>query len=286
MRSWPEAIGLTTLAMDDLVDIRDKATLKRALKNVTELTEVVHLAGVSFVPESVSNPRKTYEINFLGTLNLLEVLQELGFRGRFLFISSGDAYGQVAEENLPVSEQILLSPRNPYAVSKAAAEALCYQWSQTANFDVVIARPFNHIGAGQSEHFSLSDFAKQIVVMAKNDKEKTLYVGNIEVSRDFLDARDVVRAYEALLKMGKNSSVYNICSNKESLISDLVRKLILISGQSINIEIDTTRWRPSEQKRMVGANAKLVEETGWKPIFDLNETLIQIYKHWEHSLAK
>ena len=285
MQSWPQAIGLTTLAMDAGVDLRDKAALKKALTPV-KLTEVVHLAGVSFVPDSVSDPRKTYEINFLGTLNLLEVLQEIDFRGRFLFVSSGDAYGQVVEEKLPVTEQTQLSPRNPYAVSKAAAEALCYQWSQTAKFDVLIARPFNHIGAGQSERFAISDFAKQIVKMTQPNQEKTLHVGNIEVSRDFLDARDVVRAYDAVLKLGKNSNVYNICSNRESLVSDLVRRLIDISGQNINIEIDPTRWRIADQQRMVGSNAKLVEETGWKPTFDLNETLIQIYQHWEHKLEK
>jgi GDP-4-dehydro-6-deoxy-D-mannose reductase len=288
MQTWPNAVGLSELAGAE-IDICDKAALKQALSKISAynpLTEVLHLAGISFVPDSVANPRGTYEVNFLGTLNVLECLREIGFKGRFIFVSSGDAYGLVATDHLPVQEDMPLMPRNPYAVSKAAAEALCYQWSQTGGFEVIVARPFNHIGPGQSERFALSDFAKQIANMRHRKDDKKLSVGNIEVTRDFLDARDVIRAYDALFKGGSNANVYNICSSREYLLSDLVRRLIQISGVDIAIEVDTSRWRPAEQTRMVGSNTKLIKATGWAPVVDLDETLLQIYQYWEHQLEK
>lgn len=282
LREWPDAVGLSELAGSD-VDVRDRDALVRALSGTT-FDEVVHLAGISFVPESVADPLGTYGVNFLGTLSLLESLREVGFKGRFLFVSSGDAYGLVDEASLPVTESTPLAPRNPYAVSKAAAEALCYQWSQTGGFEVLVARPFNHIGPGQSERFALSDFARQIVLLVRGGAPRVLLVGNIGVTRDFLDARDVVRAYDMLLEGGVNANVYNICSSREYSLSDLVSRLIEISGQEIAVETDAARWRLAEQRRMLGSNAKLVAATGWAPAFDLDETLIQIYRHWEQQV--
>jgi len=129
LQTWPNAVGLSALA-GGTIDIGDKTALKQALSD-SAFTEVIHLAGISFVPDAVADPLRTYQVNFLGTLNLLECLREIGFSGRFIYVSSGDAYGLVPTDRLPVQEDTPLLPRNPYAVSKAAAEALCYQWSQT-----------------------------------------------------------------------------------------------------------------------------------------------------------
>ena len=285
LEAWPNALGLTELAGTSTIDICDKASLFQVLSRAN-VSEVIHLAGVSYVPDSVADPRLTYEVNFLGTLNLLQCLQELGFKGRFLFVSSGDAYGLVPNDHLPVHEEQPLMPRNPYAVSKAAGEALCYQWSQTCGFEVLVARPFNHIGPGQSERFAISNFAKQIVTMRYKDDERKISVGNIEVTRDFLNVQDVICAYNLLFRKGVNANVYNICSSEEYLLSDLVRRLIQISGLEIAIELDPSRWRPAEQPRMIGSNAKLVNATGWAPTVDMDKTLKQIYQYWEHCLEK
>ena len=110
---------------------------------------VIHLAARTSVAESFQDADGYFDVNFNGTLNLLRALQAADFRGRFLYISSGECYGAVDEADLPVDELQPLRPRSPYAVSKVAAEALCFQWSQTEGLDAIIARPFNHIGPGQ-----------------------------------------------------------------------------------------------------------------------------------------
>src|SRR5690606_19227156 len=159
---------------------------------------VIHLAGQTFVPESFRDPSRTIQVNLLGTLNLLQALKRGGFNGTFLFVSSGDVYGQVAESALPISEELAPKPRNPYAVSKVAAELLCQQWGYAEGWRVLVARPFNHIGPGQAADFVVPSMARQMVGRAAGERRVTLEVGDIDVTRDFLDVRDVVSAYFAL----------------------------------------------------------------------------------------
>lgn len=123
---------------------------------------VIHLAGQTYVPEAFRDPARTLQINLLGTLNLLQALKAQGFSGTFLYISSGDVYGQVAEAALPIHEELIPHPRNPYAVSKLAAESLCLQWGITEGWRVLVARPFNHIGPGQKDSFVIASAARQI----------------------------------------------------------------------------------------------------------------------------
>lgn len=134
---------------------------------------VIHVAAQSFVLQSFENPHEALDINLIGTLNLLEALQAVNFNGRMLYVSSGDIYGKVSEANLHLDERHTLLPRNPYAVSKVAAEALCYQWSQTSDFEILRVRPFNHIGPGQSPRFAISDFARQFIKLNGSKRTRT-----------------------------------------------------------------------------------------------------------------
>lgn len=234
---------------------------------------VIHLAAQSFVPTAFKDPRATFAVNFEGTLNLLMALAAIDFTGRFLFVGSGDIYGTVAEANLPVVETLAPKPRNPYAVSKVAAEALCYQWSQTGAFDIMMARPFNHIGPKQSPHFAIADFATQIMAIKAGKQEPRLVTGNISVSRDFSDVRDIVCAYLQLLQQGQNGEVYNIASGQERTIRSLITEMLNLAGVHAVLVEDETRFRPNEQTRMVASCTKLREHTGFIPLYTLKETL-------------
>jgi GDP-4-dehydro-6-deoxy-D-mannose reductase len=283
LADWPEAIGLSSLASN--IDIRDKYALLRCLSSF-QPAAVLHLAAISFVPDSVSNPEQTYEVNFLGTLRLLQALTESGFKGRFVFVGSGDTYGLVTEADLPIVETQPLRPRNPYAVSKVAAEALCYQWSQTASFDVMMARPFNHIGSGQAPTFAISDFAKQIAEISAGLRAPEIHVGNLDATRDFCDVKDIVNAYRLMLGEGKNGEVYNICSGIERPIRALLGDLLRVSGVSAEIVLDPARSRASEQPRVRGSNEKLACHTGWQPTVSMDQTLLNIYRYWEQKIGK
>lgn len=266
------------------VDLRDLERTKAALRRDSP-DVVIHLAAQSSVPQSFADPAATMEINFIGTLNLLLALKAADFHGRFLFVGSGDVYGKVPAEYLPIVEQQPLRPRNPYAVSKVAAEALCFQWSQTETFELMMARPFNHIGAGQSERFVVSDFAKQVIEIKKRIREPRILVGDIDVTRDFLDVEDVVYAYSRLLDHGRSGETYNVCSGIERSIRSLLERLLELAGVRAEIVKDESRFRPSEQRRVVGSSEKLKKETSWSPAVSIDESLRAILSFWDQELG-
>lgn len=278
---WPLAASLSA----GKFDIRDKSAMLAHFAGHLPET-VLHLAALSFVPDSFKVPEHTFEVNFLGTLRLLEALAESGFKGRFLFVSSGDAYGMVSVESLPINETTPLRPRNPYAVSKAAAEALCYQWSQTGPFEVVVARPFNHIGAGQAPSFAISDFARQVAEIGAGLRPPVLNVGNIDVTRDFTDVGDVLHAYELLMESGRNGEIYNVCSGVERSVRSLLEQLLELSGVHAEIINDPARFRVADQPRVCGSHEKLSRHTGWQPEVPIRETLLSLYRYWEHEIGK
>ena len=264
-------------------DITDRLSLARVI-NQAHPDAVIHLAAQSHVPTSFADPEETYRVNFFGTLNLLEALAESRFAGRLLFVGSADTYGLVLETDLPIREEQPLRPRNPYAVSKVAAEALCYQWSQTGSFEIIMARPFNHIGPGQGENFAVSGFAKQIAEIALGLRAAEIQVGDLDVTRDFTDVRDIVDAYLELLIKGKSGEVYNVGSGQERKMSEILDSLISIAGISARITVDTARFRPAEQRRVVCDANKLMHQTGWQPRRQINETLNEILQHWTGKL--
>lgn len=242
---------------------------------------VIHLAGQTFVPEAFKDPRRTLEVNLLGTLNLLQALKRKGFAGTFLYVSSGDVYGKVDEVSLPVRESLLPQPRNPYAVSKLSAELLCQQWSYAEPWRIIVVRPFNHIGPGQNDSFVIANMARQIVRVRKGLQAPQLEVGDVDVSRDFLDVRDVVQAYFLLLQRGKSGEVYNLCSGEERRIRTLIEDMARLAGVDIELRQDATRLRLSEQRRVVGNADKLHNETGWKPHITITESLRSVLCDWE-----
>jgi GDP-4-dehydro-6-deoxy-D-mannose reductase len=234
---------------------------------------VIHLAAQSFVPESFRDPEGTLRVNLFGTLNLLKALKAARFVGPLLFVSSGDVYGLVPEDELPISENRLPAPRNPYAVSKLAAEALCCQWAATEGMRIVVARAFNHIGPGQSDQFAIAAFAHQLADIRRGKQGPVIVVGDLEVTRDFTDVRDVIFAYFALLEKGVSGERYNVCSGIERTLRSMLDRLIEIGGIEVEIRKDPARMRAAEQRRAVGDPSKIRTTTGWQPATPLDASL-------------
>ncbi|WP_199236489.1 GDP-mannose 4,6-dehydratase [Ramlibacter sp. WS9] len=271
--------------LDKEPDVLDAAAL-RATVEAFRPDWIVHLAAQSHVPSSWSDPLTTLQVNAGGTANLLKALDDTGFTGRLLYVSSADIYGAVPEEELPLTEHTPPAPRNPYASSKVAGEELCRQWARTRPLDVVIARPFNHTGAGQRPDFALPAFAQTVAAIKRGRQEPKILTGDLDVTRDFLDVRDVVAAYLALLARGRSGETYNVCSGREVHLGDALRMLVELAGVRAQIETDPQRLRPSEQRRMFGDHSRLTEATGWVPRFSLADTLTQLLDYWMQDLDK
>ena len=261
------------------VDIRDKEALRFLIKN-TQPDYVVNLAAITTVKEAIVSPKDSYDITFYGSLNVLEILRDCKFQGTFLYVSSSEVYGHPAASSLPLNENSILAPMSPYSVGKIATEYLCSYWQKANNFSIIIARPFTHIGPGQSDRFSIASFSRQVSKIVQGEQDPVIKVGDINTTRDFTDVRDIVDAYWLLLESGKSGEIYNVCSGKENKISSVLDRLVSASGQNIDIQIDSDRLRNIEQQRIVGSAQKLREATGWVPKISLEDTLSDMLNYW------
>ncbi|SEL65403.1 MULTISPECIES: GDP-mannose 4,6-dehydratase [Pseudomonas] len=260
-------------------DLSDPSSLEGLWPELPDA--VIHLAGQTFIPEAFRNPARTFQINLQGTLSLLQALKSRGFSGTFIYVSSGDVYGQVSENALPIDEHQPPSPRNPYAVSKLSTEFLCLQWGMTEKWPVMVARSFNHIGAGQKESFVIASAARQISRIKQALQAPILEVGDIDVTRDFLDVSDVVAAYLALLEKGSPGQIYNVCSGKEHSIRELIEQLADLAQIEMKLYQDPTLLRPTEQRRVCGNYTKLQQATGWTPEVTTKQSLQAILADWD-----
>lgn len=265
------------------VDVNNKQALKKSL-SALQFDYVIHLAAQSFVPASFEDPSGTFQTNFFGTLNFLEALSEINFKGRFLYVGSSDCYGIVKDSDLPIKESFVLSPQNPYSASKTAAEALCLDFAKTASFEIIAARPFNHIGPGQDAKFSVSNFAKQVIEVKLGIKKPLIEVGDLTVTRDFLDVQDVIDAYFALLKNGYNQQVYNICSSTERSLKSILEDLMKLRAVKAEIGVITGRLRKFEQNHICGSYEKINKDTSWCPKIPFENTLESILEYWENKI--
>lgn len=256
-------------------DIRDAGAVNSLVGEI-QPDGVLHLAAQSFVPRSFEAPRETFEINLLGTLNLLQALTATKFSGSMVFVSSGDVYGRVPDEAMPVTEHRIPEPRSPYAVSKIAAEQLCLQWRRTEGLAVMVARPFNHVGPGQDPKFVLPALARQVVAIADGRQAPIIEAGDIDTTRDFTDVRDVVAAYAAMLESGIAGTTYLIGSGDERRVRDLLMSMCRLAGIAPEIRQDPSKLRPAEQRRMVADSGLLRRDTGWAPRIPLETTLTDI----------
>jgi len=253
-------------------DIRDKGRMAALLAGMRPRF-VVNLAAITTVRETIAAPRATYEVVFLGLLNLLEAMNEAGFDGRFLQVSSSEIYGHPHAVDMPLAEGSPVRPMSPYAVAKAAAELLCRQWAALARFGIVVARPFTHIGPGQSERFAVARFAAEIRRIQDRGAEPRVLVGNLGATRDLTDVRDVVRAYDLMLHAAPSGAVYNVCSGREVPMRRVLDELIRLSGIEIAVVADPTLTRKAEQQRLCGSPRALQEATGWRAEIPLERTL-------------
>src|SRR4051812_36325412 len=222
---------------------------------------VYHLAGITTISAAAQDEKSAFEVNVWGTRNVLRAAGQLSKRTRFLNVSTSQVYGESVSS--PVSEDALVCPQSTYAVSKAMAELLCHQ--RSSNCEVVIARPFNHSGPGQSAKFVLPFLAQQIAAIECGLSQPIIRAGDLEVRRDFTDVRDVVRAYQLLLSKGRDRSVYNVCSGNIYLLADALEILRSLTDEKIRVERDPAKVRKGQSIWIQGDPSKLNAETGWNP---------------------
>jgi GDP-4-dehydro-6-deoxy-D-mannose reductase len=207
-------------------------------------------------------------------LNIAEIVRHNKINCRILSVGSSEEYGNVQETDIPLKEDMLLHPSNPYAVARVSQEMLSKCYVDAYKLDIILTRSFNHVGARQRTDFAIPSFAKQISDGVKQgQKEIKLFTGDISIIRDFIDVRDVVNAYFALLKDGKTGELYNVCSGNGHSLKDIVDIFAKIFDIQVVTETDPQRIRPIDNKIIVGSFEKIKKHTDWKPQIKLEESL-------------
>jgi GDP-4-dehydro-6-deoxy-D-mannose reductase len=243
---------------------------------------VVHLAAESSVARSLANPAACFRVNLLGSRNLLRALVQHAPGARLLLVGSADQYGPRAPGTPPLRESDPLRPVSPYARSKTAAEQLG-NLAFERGLDVVRVRPFNHTGAGQTDVFVASSFARQLAEIEAGLREPEMRVGNLESIRDFLDVDDVVDAYLRLLDPAVPADIYNITSGRSLSIKHVLERLLEHTDVRPQIAIDPKRMRPTDVQ--IGDGSRLRAATGWVPRTELSHTLRAVLDHWRSQIA-
>jgi GDP-4-dehydro-6-deoxy-D-mannose reductase len=245
---------------------------------------VVHLAGQSSAARSFEAPAETFETNVLGTWWLLEAVRRRAPRARVIVVASGEVYGPQPEGSR-TTEATPFAPVSPYALSKATADALAEAHARAHGLEVIRVRAFAHTGPGQDARFVVPSWARQLAVIERGAAEPVLRVGNLEVTRDLSDVRDVVMAYVALLERGRGGAAYNVCSGTGVRLTDVVQQLLTRARVPVRVETDAARMRPADVPWLVGDPARIAGEVGWRVTIPLARVLDEVMDDWRARVA-
>jgi len=280
-RGHVSALGRTRVLACDL---RDADLVSRVVQHHRP-NVVFHLAAQSYVPKSIADPAETIVNNVSAQVNLLESCRRAGLDATILIVGSSEAYGQIRPDDVPLREDQPFRPVNPYAVSKIAQDMLGLQYALSYAMRVIRVRPFNHFGPGQSDRFVLSTFARQVAEAELGRIEPVVLTGNLDARRDFLDVRDVVRAYRMLVENGEPGEVYNVASGVGHRVGDLLDRLLAHATIAIEARLDTARMRPSDIPVLIGDASRLREATGWEPLYSMDQSLLDTLDYWRAVLS-
>jgi nucleoside-diphosphate-sugar epimerase len=228
---------------------------------------VIHLAALSFVGDT--DLEAFYRVNVLGTLHLLEALDALKRPpSRVLIASSANIYGTPSLDY--IDEQVIPAPVNHYACSKLVMEHLVNPW--LLRLPMVITRPFNYTGVGQDDRFLIPKIVGHYARRAP-----VIELGNLEISRDFSDVRDVVSAYLALLDSTACGVKVNVCSGRATSLLSIVEQMNTIAGYAIEVQVNPQFVRANEIRELRGDNRRLHHLVGQVPSIPIEQTLADMF---------
>lgn len=267
----------------DRLEITDREALRSWFAGKDGAPDaVVHLAGMAFAPDAARDPAEAFRVNVAGTAAVFEALRTVGIRPTVLVTGSSEVYGAPRPEDLPLNETSPLAPRQPYAVSKLAQEAVAIEAGFRYRFPVVVTRSFNHTGPGQRPVFVVPAMARRVLAV-RDGNDTWVLAGNVDVRRDLSDVRDVVRAYRLLvetLAKGPEAqpTVVNVGSGADVTIRQVIQRLCVLAGVTAEIRVDPALVRPDDPPAIRADVSLLAQLTGWRPEIKLDLTLAEVLR--------
>lgn len=241
---------------------------------------IVNLAAISSVGASWSIPQITMQVNVVGALNIMEAVRKSEYKPKILFVGSSEEY---VVSNFPMSEDRQLNASNPYGISKVTQEQFAKLYREQYGLKIYCVRPFNHTGIGQRDSFVLPGFCKQVAEIEKSGNPGIMKVGNLKVKRDFSHVKDVVRAYRMIVESDNCELIYNVGSGKAHSLEDMLKYVVGLSSQKIKIEVDQSRFRPTDQPIICCDYNLIKAELGWEPQYTVFDALKEMLKYYRES---
>lgn len=264
---------IDNFAKCDILKFEDvDALIKKVLPDV-----IINLAAISSVGQSWKLPQATISINIVGSLNILESIKLLEKKPKVLFVGSSEEY-EISDK--PISEVNKLNPNNPYGISKSAQELFANIYRERFGIKIYCVRSFNHTGIGQRESFVLPSFCKQVAEIEKTQKPGKIYVGNLDVLRDFTDVRDIATAYKMIVDSEDDTIAFNVGSGISYSLRDLLSFIISLSSQDIEVVADPDKFRPVDNPTICCDNKRIREKLGWEPFYSIKDTLKDMYNYF------
>lgn len=256
------------------MDILNKKRIEEILDKIKP-DYLINLAAISSVGVSWNIPDKTIEVNVIGTINLLESIRNKCPKCKVLLIGSSEEY---EIKDGPLKEEDPVSANNPYGISKIAQENFARLYKEKYGLNIVCTRSFNHTGIGQLEQFVIPSFCKQVAQIDKMGKPSKIYVGNLSAYRDISDVKDIVKVYRKLLENETEDLIYNVGSGKMYKIEELLKYIISLCSQEIEIVIDKEKIRPIDTQYICCDNSKIAKYFDGT---DIKETIKEMYEYYK-----
>lgn len=258
------------------MELRETESVRAGLDEMPDA--VIHLAAIASGADARRDPGLAWDVNAGGTARLADILGDRRSGGAgdplLLLVSTAEVYGALAVDRVRV-ETDPVAPISPYAASKVGAEVAALEAARRTGLRVVIARSFAHTGPHQTDRYVVPAFARRLKA-ARRIGAPVVKTGNLEPIRDFLDVRDVVRAYVALLGRGQPGQVYNIASGVGHSLASIFARLSEFIGVRAIPEVDPQLSRTSDLPHLVGDAGRLTAATGWHPSIPFDQTLQDI----------
>jgi GDP-4-dehydro-6-deoxy-D-mannose reductase len=250
------------------VDMANEDEMSRLIDQ-TKPEYVLHLAGLF----SAGSNFQIYRSNVLSVAALLEATRKYKPDSVVIIIGSAAEYGLIEPCRLPIDETTPCRPVTAYGLSKQLATEIAIYYHRMFGLCTMVARPFQLIGKGVTTLLAPGTFAEQLK-MCISEKHKTIKVGNLESSRDFLDVRDAAEAIWLLIQKPAPGQIFNLCSGRPVKMGDLLNMMIETLGVHIDTEMDTSRLRGKFEVPIIyGSYDKIHQHCSWYPRTPLSDSL-------------
>ena len=259
-------------------DVRDYEQVRQVIDRF-EPDLVFHLAAVSWPRESLTDPRRSFDVNVTGAVNILEAVRNVGSHARIMLAGTSEEYGYEGRAGEFLTEDSACRPASPYGVSKLAAGLLGMVYARRYDMPVVAMRAFNHSGAGRQACNAESAFARRIVAVERGQADKVLH-GDLSSVRNFSNVRDVIAAYREAI--WQEPGIWNVCGNDDGTVTmrQMMDMLTEMATVPVLLEQDFRLGGPAERGFPVPVHDKLTKACGWEPRVPLEETLSEVLDYW------